>query len=58
MSSSLRMSKSLDALTRIRSLYLVILALAFLCLSSSVMAQDATIVGTVTRSLRRRRSQR
>jgi hypothetical protein len=48
MLSSLRMPKSLDALSRIRSLYLVILALTFLCLSSSVMAQDATIVGTVT----------
>src|SRR5579862_2900430 len=48
MLSSLRMPKSLDALSRIRSLCLVILALTFLCLSSSVMAQDATIVGTVT----------
>jgi hypothetical protein len=48
MYSSLRMPESLDALKRVRSLYLVILALAFLCLSSSVMAQDATIVGTVT----------
>jgi hypothetical protein len=48
MFSSLRMPRSLDALARTRSLYLAILALAFLCLSSSVMAQDATIVGTVT----------
>src|SRR3984957_13537123 len=48
MASSLRVVKGLDALKHIRSLYLVILALAFLCLSSSVMAQDATIVGTVT----------
>ncbi len=48
MASSLRVVKGLDALRHIRSLYLVILALAFLCLSSSVMAQDATIVGTVT----------
>ena len=48
MASSIRVVKGLDALRHIRSLYLVILALAFLCLSSSVMAQDATIVGTVT----------
>ena len=48
MFSSSRMLKGLDALRHIRSLYLVILALAFLCLSSSVMAQDATLVGTVT----------
>src|SRR5580693_1089160 len=48
MASSLRVVKGLDALKHIRSLYLVVLALAFLCLSSSVMAQDATIVGTVT----------
>lgn len=43
-----RMLKGLDALRRIRSVYLAVLALAFLCLSSSVMAQDATLVGTVT----------
>jgi Carboxypeptidase regulatory-like domain len=48
MASSLRVVRGLDALKHIRSLYLVVLALAFLCLSSSVMAQDATIVGTVT----------
>src|SRR5580692_4459709 len=48
MASSLRVVKGLDALRHIRSLYLVVLALAFFCLSSSVMAQDATIVGTVT----------
>src|ERR1700759_2028554 len=43
-----RMVKGLEALRHIRSLYLAILALAFLCLSSSLMAQDATLVGTVT----------
>jgi hypothetical protein len=43
-----RVARSLDALKHIRLLYLVTLALVFLCLSSSVMAQDATIVGTVT----------
>src|SRR5579863_8493440 len=48
MALSLRVVKGLDALKHIRSLYLVVLALTFLCLSSSVMAQDATIVGTVT----------
>src|SRR5580704_11991059 len=48
MVSSSRMLKGLDALRRIRSVYLAVLALAFLCLSSSVMAQDATLVGTVT----------
>ena len=48
MDLSSRMRGSLDALSHIRSLYLAILALAFLCLSSSVMAQDATVVGTVT----------
>ncbi len=48
MISSSRMLKGLDALRHIRSFYLVILALAFLCLSSTVMAQDATLVGTVT----------
>ncbi|MBV9888536.1 MAG: TonB-dependent receptor, partial [Acidobacteria bacterium] len=52
MVSSSRMPKGpfdrMEALKHIRSHYLVILALAFLCLSSSVMAQDATLVGTVT----------
>ncbi len=48
MASSLRVVKGLDAPKHIRSLYLVVLALAFLFLSSSVRAQDATIVGTVT----------
>jgi Carboxypeptidase regulatory-like domain len=48
MFSPSRMVKSLDALRHIRSLYLAVLAVAFLCLSSSLMAQDATLVGTVT----------
>jgi hypothetical protein len=43
-----RMLKGLDALRHIRSFYLVTLVFAFLCLSSSAMAQDATLVGTVT----------
>jgi hypothetical protein len=43
-----RVVRSLDALKHIRSLHLAVLAFAFLCVSSSLMAQDATIVGTVT----------